>query len=194
MADGVSMRRLKQEPEARAALPYARHVTDEIVALDSGALMIGLKLDGVSFETADARDLNDWHVKLNQAWRNLADDRLAVWHHVVRRPIALRPATGHASAFARELSVDYDARLAAGRLFVNELYVSLVLHPGREAGERAGALMRRLRAARRGGAEIDAALLRRLEDAARDLVQFLGRYGPRCLGLYERRGLWFSEP
>ena len=25
----------------------------------------------------------------NQAWRNLADDRLAVWHHVVRRPVEL---------------------------------------------------------------------------------------------------------
>lgn len=195
MADGAtSPRRLKREPDVRAALPYARHVTDQIVALDSGALVLCLKLDGISFETADMRDLNDWHVKLNQAWRNLADNRLAVWHHVVRRPIALTPAEGHASAFARELAGDYDARLAARRLFVNELYVSLVLHPGREAGERAGTLMRRLRAARRGGAEIDAGLLRRLEDAARDLVQFLARYGPRRLGLYERNGLWFSEP
>src|SRR5690606_15862627 len=61
--DATSPRRLKREPDVRAALPYARHVTDEIVALDSGALMLCLKLDGVSFETADMRDLNDWHVK-----------------------------------------------------------------------------------------------------------------------------------
>ncbi|MBG7614673.1 VirB4 family type IV secretion/conjugal transfer ATPase [Brevundimonas sp. BAL450] len=192
MAD--SAHSLRREPAVRGALPYARHVSHEIVALDTGALMLSLKLDGVSFETADARDLNDWHVKLNQAWRNLADDRLAVWHHVVRRPIQLAPTTGHISAFARELSADYDARLAARRLFVNDLYVSLVLHPGRETGERAGALIRRLRAARRGEAEIDATLLGRLEEAARDLVQFLAPYGPRRLGLYKHGGLWFSEP
>jgi len=194
MAEGATLRRMRREPEVRAVLPYARHVTDEVVSLDSGALMLCLKLDGVSFETADARDLNDWHVKLNQAWRNLADERLAVWHHLVRRPVAVAPAAGHASHFARELSATYDARLAGSRLFVNDLYVTLVLHPGRAGGDRAEALMRRLRTARKGGAEIDAALLHRLEEAAGDLMEFLARYGPRRLALYQHDGLWFSEP
>lgn len=195
MAEGsVSLRLMKREPDVRAALPYARHAADGIVVLDSGALMLSLKLDGAPFETVDARDLNDRHIKLNQAWRNLADDRLAVWHHVVRRRIRTVPTTGHVSDFARELSAAYDARLSTQRLFVNELYVTLVLHPGREAGDRVGALMRRLRAARRGGTEVDAASLKRLEDAGRDLMQFLAPYGPRRLGLYEHRGLWFSEP
>lgn len=194
VSPSATRRMMKREPEVRPALPYARHVTDEIVSLDSGALMLCLQLDGVSFETADARELNDLHVKLNQAWRNLADERLAVWHHLVRRPIAVTPAAGHASSFARELSAAYDAQLAQSRLFVNDLYLTLVLHPGREGGDRAGALMRRLRAARKAGAEINAALLHRLDESARDLTQLLARYGPRRLGLYERGGLWFSEP
>ncbi|GAD60559.1 VirB4 family type IV secretion/conjugal transfer ATPase [Brevundimonas abyssalis] len=155
--------------------------------------MLCLKLDGVSFETADVRDLNDWHVKLNQAWRNLADDRLALWHHVVRRPVRIPPTTGHRSQFARELADAYDARLARGRLFVNDLYLTLVLHPGRRPGDRAEGLLRRVRD--RGKAVlIDDGPLRRLEDAARDLVQLLERYGPRRLALYEANGLWFSEP
>ena len=192
MADGAPTR-LKREPEVRRALPYARHLSPEIIALDSGALMLCLKLDGVSFETADVRDLNDWHVKLNQAWRNLADERLALWHHVVRRPVRIPPTTGHRSQFARELAAAYDARLARGRLFVNDLYLTLVLHPGRRPGDRAGGLLRRVRG--RGGAVlIDDGPLRRLEDAARDLVQLLERYGPRRLALYEANGLWFSEP
>ena len=79
MADGAaSPSRLRHETEVRSHLPYARHVNDHIVALDSGALMMVFQVAGASFETADVRDLNDWHVKLNQAWRNLADDRLAV--------------------------------------------------------------------------------------------------------------------
>ncbi|MCQ4052088.1 transporter, partial [Klebsiella pneumoniae] len=93
-----------------------------------------------SFETADARDLNDWHIKLNQAWRNLADDRLAIWHHVVRRPAELERSAGFRSDFAGELGALYDDRVAERRLWINELFVTLVLHPGREAGDRAAAL------------------------------------------------------
>ena len=195
MADGrATSGRLKREIDVRANLPYARHVSDQVVALDSGALMFVLQIDGASFETADARDLNDWHVKLNQAWRNLSDDRLAVWHHLVRRPVEINRSTGYRSAFAGELGAVYDDRFAGRQLWVNELFVTLVLHPGRDPGDRVASLARRLRAARRDETEVQQALITRLEEAARDLVQYLSRYAPRPLGLYERDGLWFSEP
>ncbi|WP_372784793.1 VirB4 family type IV secretion/conjugal transfer ATPase [Phenylobacterium sp.] len=182
---------LAREAEAQATLPYARHVNERVVALDSGALMLCFQLDGASFETADIRDLNDWHAKLNGAWRNLADDRLAVWHHLVRREHTAYPAGRFRSGFAADLDAAYRARLGAGRMFVNELYVSLVLHPGRDAADRAGAwLTRRAQAA----PDVDDAALARIEDAGRDLAQYLGRYGPRALKVYERGGQGFSEP
>src|SRR6201999_1191629 len=34
----------------------------------------------------------------------------------------------------------------------------------------------------------------RLEEAGRDLQQYLGRYGPRLLSTYQHQGVWFSEP
>lgn len=191
---GVSAMRLRREADARPHLPYARHVSDAVVALDNGALMMVFQIDGASFETADARDLNDWHIKLNQAWRNLADDRLAIWHHVVRRPAEIERSAGFRSDFAGELGALYDDRVAERRLWINELFVTLVLHPGREAGDRAAALARRLKAARRADAEVETAHLQRIEEAGRDLIQYLDRYAPRRLGLYERDGLWFSEP
>ena len=97
--DSISPTRLRRETAVGSQLPYARHVNDHVVALDSGALMLVFQIDGASFETADARDLNDWHIKLNQAWRNLADDRLAIWHHIVRREVA--PATSEVRPSAR---------------------------------------------------------------------------------------------
>jgi hypothetical protein len=51
---------LARELDPRSALPYAWHVTDQIIALDTQALMVSFQLDGASFETADVRDLNDW--------------------------------------------------------------------------------------------------------------------------------------
>lgn len=185
---------LRREAEVGAQLPYARHVAQSVVALDSGALMMMFQVAGASFETADARDLNAWHARLNQAWRNLADDRLAIWHHIVRREITPTASTGFRSAFAAELAGAYDARMSGRRLWVNELFVTLVLHPGRDGADRAAAMLRRLRRARRDDHELLAAEVRRLEDAGRDLAQHLARYTPRRLDLVQREGLWFSEP
>jgi type IV secretion system protein VirB4 len=181
---------LARDLDPRGALPYARHVTGEIIGLDTQALMMTFQLDGASFETADVRDLNDWHAKLNGAWRNLANDHLAVWHHLVRRRHEGYPAGAFRSGFAEDLDARYRARLGATQMFVNELYVTLVLHPGRDATERAGAWI-----AKRRRSEVDEdEAVKRLQDAGRDLAQYLSRYGVRTLGLYERDGGWFSEP
>src|SRR6185312_1585738 len=182
---------LRREASPRPMLPYARHVTDEILALDSGALMVCLRLDGASFETADIRDLNDWHGKLNGAWRNLASDRLAVWHHLVRRPEQVWPQGRFRSVFAGDLDAAYRARIDAGRLHVNDLFLTLVLRRRQDAAERAQAWLRRLNAT---SIETEDADVRLLEDAGRDLQQHLARYVVSRLRLYERAGLAFSEP
>jgi type IV secretion system protein VirB4 len=186
-------RALAREGDARLHLPYARHLTERVVALDTQALMLCVQLDGASFETADIADLNDWHGKLNSAWRNLADDRLAIWHHLVRCEHEGYPEGQFRSAFAADLDAKYRAGLARGRMFVNELYLTLGLHPGRDGADRSGAWVNRLRGVRVAG-EVEAERVQRLEDAGRDLLQYLGRYGPRPLATYQREGVWFSEP
>jgi type IV secretion system protein VirB4 len=182
-----------REPPAARLLPYARHVTERAIALDTGALMLAFRLDGASFETADLRDLNDRHAKLNGAWRNLASDRLAVWHHLVRREAEPPPGGTFRSAFARDLDAAYRARLGRQRLFRNELYLSLVLHPGRDAAGRTQAWASRLIGAGPPARET-AEALRTLEDAGRALVEHLARYGIAPLALYARDGLVFSAP
>ncbi|MBS0412275.1 MAG: VirB4 family type IV secretion/conjugal transfer ATPase [Proteobacteria bacterium] len=190
-----------REIDARTLLPYARHVTDRIIALDSGALMMAFRLDGASFETADARDLNDWHTRLNGAWRNLASDQLALWHHLIRRRDDRYPGGTFRSAFARDLDDQYRARIGAEQMFVNALYLTVILHPGRAPAERAQAWAARLagRLARRGTSDptagaAEAEAVRRLDDVGRDLTQYLARYGAAPLGLVERAGVRFSEP
>ena len=189
---------LARELEVRERLPYAHHLTDRIVRLDNGALLMSFRLDGASFETADIRDLNDWHGKLNGAWRNLASDRLAVWHHLVRYREDAYPDGRFRSAFAQDLDAAYRARISREQMYVNALYVSLVLHPGRDVTDRAQAVANRL-SRRFGGqsqqvAETEADAIKTIEDAGRDLAQYLARYGATALGLVDRDGLWFSEP
>ncbi|MEY9834777.1 type IV secretory pathway VirB4 component [Sinorhizobium fredii] len=66
-------------------IPYVRHVDASTIALESRALMVMVALEGVSFETADVLDLNALHRDLNTLYRNIADERLALWTHLIRR-------------------------------------------------------------------------------------------------------------
>ena len=82
----LATQRLKlREVGPAAHLPYLRHATEHVVTLATRALITCLRIEGVSFETADPAELNDLHAKLNLALRNVADERLALWTHVVRR-------------------------------------------------------------------------------------------------------------
>ena len=185
---------LRREVDVRTYLPYARHVSSQVTALDSGALMMSWRLDGASFETADPADLNDGCRRLNAAWRNLADDRLAVWHHLVRRPTNGYPEGRFRSDFARRLDTEYRRRATASALFVNDLFLTLVLHPGRETADRLAALAAKVRSRRAGSEDARETPLQRLLEAGRDMEQHLARYTPEPLKLYEREGVWFSEP
>ena len=63
-------------------IPYVRHVDPSTIATNSRALMVMVALEGVSFETADELDLNALHRDLNTLYRNIADERLALWTHL----------------------------------------------------------------------------------------------------------------
>lgn len=174
-------------------LPYQRHATEHVVTLATRALITSVRLEGVSFETADPADLNDLHAKLNLTLRNIADDRLALWTHIVRRRSHEYPPGTFRSDFARDLDAAYRERLRAQDLYRNELTLTLVWHPGRDTTERAAALLSRIGRARAANDEVDAGALKKLEDAGRDVVSALGEYAPRRLGLEDRNGVVFSE-
>lgn len=167
-------------------LPYAHHMTSAILVLDSQALMMSFALDGAGFETADAQTLQTRLTQLNDAWRNLADERLAVWHHVVRRSASPPPCGVTRSRFAGELDRAYRDQLNKLQLFETQLYLSLVLKP------RSGdfGLFGRLAPDE---AEVSADQSR-LETAERELCELLERYRPRRLELREDQGLLWSEP
>ena len=74
----VPLKVAQREATPAKFLPYARHISDDMVVLDSGDIMLTFELQGRAFETADVRDLNDWHTKLNGMFRNLHDERLSI--------------------------------------------------------------------------------------------------------------------
>ncbi|PDV86102.1 transporter [Rhizobium sp. H4] len=175
-------------------IPYIRHVDASTIALDSRGMMVMIALDGMSFETADVLDLNSLHRSLNTLYRNIADERLSLWTHVIRRRDNAYPDGQFANSFSDRLNAKYRERMVREDLFRNDLYVTLVWHPDRDPAQRAASLLYRLRKAGRVGKEVDEIALKHLRDKVVDLTAGLRRFEPRVLTLYEQGGIVFSEP
>ena len=185
---------LKNDPDPGHFLPYQRHVDAHVVALENGELLAVMKLGGLAFETANIGELNDWHEKLNSAWRTIAHERLAVMIHTIRRVETDYPEGRFRSAFARDLDRAYRDRLGTRRMYVNEHYLSLVLRPAVGKADRAVVSLQSF--LRRGDAEHAEAeddAVERLMEAVRDTSKLLARLEPRLLGTYDYNGLVFSE-
>lgn len=176
------MTSLFREREPEEYLPYLGHVSNGIVLLDNGSLLAMLRLDGVAWELADADEINSRHEMLSGLLRNIADERFVLTSHLVRTMDdgKQHPQTSCRSSFGRDLDRAYRARLDDGRLYRNELYLSVLLRaPGASGRQRRAKI-------------VPAALRERLEDLLGTIVASLPSYGVHRLGLRGETGL-FSE-
>jgi type IV secretion system protein VirB4 len=184
-----------REARAGARLPYARHVDDITIATRDGMLLQVIHLAGLPFETADTEELNYRKALRDGALRSLASSRFALYHHVVRREVS--PAfEGHfADDFSRSLDAAWRRRLGAKKLYVNDLFLTLVRRPLQGHG---GVVERAVRAISGVNAE-QSRVTRQIEqrelDAAREsLLATLAPYGARTLSVYDTPSGPCSEP
>lgn len=192
--NAVPLKIAQREATPEKFLPYARHINEEMVALDSGDIMLTFELTGRAFETSDVRDLNDWHTKLNGLLRNLHDERLSVWTHLIRMRVDQYPGGAFKSGFAADLDRAYFGRINRERMFINRFFVSLVIRPAATGSDKIIQLFKRkVSKQAEKGPLIDEALVELLDDKARDFEKLMARCQPRRCGIYAHRGLMFSE-
>ena len=186
----------RREQAAGGRLPYARHVDDATIETRDGRLMQVLHLSGYPFETADTDELNYRKTVRDTMLRGVANSRFALYHHVVRREVSPRVEGLFADDFSRSLDAAWRARLDARRLYVNELFVTLIRRPMQG---RVGFVQDLLRGLRGAGdrQEAQAAFARDLGalNGARDgLLAALAPYGARLLTMYDGPQGLCSEP
>lgn len=183
-----------REAPAGRHLPYARHVDDHTLETRDGLLMQFIHLRGLLFETADTEEIN-YRKRLRDAMlQSIGSSRFALYHHIVRRRIEPELGADHRDSFSRDVDIAWQARLATKRLYVNDLFLTLIRRPlqGKIGG------LDRLRGwfgrASGAGEANTAHELRSLESARDALIAALGSYGPRLLGVYETKQGPCSEP
>ncbi|WP_285412483.1 hypothetical protein [Variovorax sp. efr-133-TYG-130] len=179
-----SERTLQRELSAAAMIPLTAHVDAHVARTRAGDYVQTLRLGGISFESADDEDINNWHERLNVLLRNIASPHLALWTHVVRRRELGYPTGRTVPGFAGEVEQRYRQKMAGQRLMVNELYLSTVFRPqSTRVGNAA------LRLLKRTDSEGERAELRDSLDLCdklrQELLVALERYDPQPLGIYQ---------
>ncbi len=182
---------IRRETPAGARLPYAAQLDDFTVATRDGMLCQTLHVAGLPFETVDTDDLNYRHAIRETMLRAVADPRFAIYHHILRRPVAAVLPGHPPDPFCAEVDAAWRARLAAKQMFVNELFLTLVRRPlpGRTGLLDAVGTMFRAR-----GPRGDAAGARDLDNAVAAMLRSLEPYGARRLAAYATPHGACSEP
>jgi type IV secretion system protein VirB4 len=118
-----------REPLAAGNIPYAWHLTRDILQTHAGDYLCVLRLSGAAFECADDSAINSRHDRLNRILLSLADPRITLWQHVVRRVENQYPDGEFASGFAADLNAKYAAHVSDEALMANELYLTVIYRP-----------------------------------------------------------------
>ena len=185
----------RKEMKAGKRLPYARHLDDVTLETRDGLLMQVIHLAGLPFETADSEELNYRKAVRDVMLRGLSSSRFAIYHHVVRRQVDASTQGAFPDAFSAELDAIWSERLAARRLYVNDLFLTIVRRPLQGHGGVVDGLMRALKGTGKAeAAAVQAADRRELDSATGSLISALTPYGARVLGVYDGATGRCSEP
>ena len=186
----------RREVLAGHRLPYARHLDDATIETRDGRLLQFIHLTGFPFETADTEELNYRKSVRETMLRGVANSRFGLYHHVIRREADPELTGTFADPFSRDLDERWRERLSARRLYVNDLFLTLVRRP---APGRIGVIQEAIRMVRGASdrAEAAAELVRdqtALNAATDGLLSALQPYGARLLTAYKGPLGQCSEP
>jgi type IV secretion system protein VirB4 len=172
-------------------LPFVGHISAQAVLLETGGLLTMAHVQGQPFELADHAARNARLRLMNTVYRNIADDNVAIYTHLIRHmdetPEAARQFR---SQFAAYLDRTYRRVALQDRLFKNDYFISLVVSPRSVLGS---GFARRMARFRKKFPEVQDGLVRELEDLWVILENGFESFGVRRLGVYEHDGVMFSE-
>ena len=184
---------VRRERTIGSRLPYAAQIDDHTLLSRNGLTMRVVHLGGFLFETADTDDLNYRKGLRDAMLQAIGSSRFAIYHHIVRRQVDSRLDGQYPDSFSAKLDEAWRERLGTRRLYVNDLFLTIVRRPPQGRGGMAERLAGMFGAANNKAAD-RAAEKRGLDTATEQVIAALGHYKPRLLGVYDMDGALYSEP
>ncbi len=175
-------------------VPYLRHVAEDMLKTKDGHHLMVIKIGGYCFQTADQAEIDMRLSARNTLIRAMNDSRFAVYCHTIRREVRPDIAGSFDNFFCDELNRRYMAGQAEKRMFVNDLYVTIIRRGfvGKVgAAEKATTFFRK----RLGvdAAEIEKEARRELRDIVANFCKEMASYSAHTLGCVMRNGVVCTE-
>ncbi len=186
-------RAAKREKAVGDHLPYTAHVDDHTIVTRDGLALQIIRLEGLPFETIDAVQLEARKIARDAMLQAISSARFALVHHVVRRAVAPDLEGKFGDSFSEALDNAWRGRLADRRLYVNDLYLTIVVRPLAGRARAADKLLGLFTGERQQNTEIKADL-RELNRAREALMASLELYSPTLLSSYDLANGLASEP
>ena len=174
-------------------LPYVAQVDDHSIVTRDGLALQVIRLEGLPFETIDAVQLEARKAARDAMLQAVSSARFALVHHVVRRAVAPDLDGQFGDPFSAALDTAWRSRLAERRLYVNDLYLTIVIRPLAGRARAADKLLGLFVGDRQPKTEVKADL-RELNRAREALMASLEPYGPTLLSCYDFASGLASEP
>ncbi|TQX83531.1 MULTISPECIES: VirB4 family type IV secretion/conjugal transfer ATPase [Rhizobium] len=178
------------ERSGEVYLPYVGHLNDNVVLLADGSIMTMAHVSGLAFELEDNETRNARARAFNTLFRNIADDNVSIYAHLVRHSdVRPPPPRNFRSVFAARLDHAFEERVLSGNLYRNDHFLALMIHPRTALGNVRGRFARFHKKK-----ESDLAnQMRHIEDVWHVVSGALEMYGLRRLGIREKNEVLFSE-
>jgi len=183
-----------REVSAGKHLPYARHVDDHTIETRDGLLCQFVQVRGLLFETADTDELNYRKRLRDSVLQAIGSSRFAIYHHIIRREAEAFLDADYPDAFSRQLDNAWRARLGTRKLYVNDLFLTLVRRPIQGRIGMLDRLGRRFGRVVGEQADLIRYELQQLGQARDAMLAALASYEPRLLGVYSTPQGPCSEP
>ena len=172
-------------------LPFVGHIGPQAVLLETGGVLAMAHIKGQPYELADHAARNARLRLMNTVYRNIADDNVAIYTHLIRHMDETPDASRQfRSRFAEDLDTTYRRVALKDRLFKNDYFISLIVSPRSMLGTGFAGRMSRFG---KKFPEVQDGLTRELEDLWIVLENGFENFGIRRLGIYEHNGVAFSE-
>ena len=185
----------KREKPVADHIPFARHISDDLLRTKDGILVAFIKVDGFCHQTADQADIDMKASVRNTFLRAMADSRYSVYSHIIRRRITPEAEGSFTNPFCQALNEKYMASLGQRRMYSNELYLTILRRGFQGNVGRVESLadrVRRLAGITRASVERDE--IEELQQHVANIARDLSSYGSKILKVVERDGAVYSEP
>ncbi len=186
-----------REQRLRRFIPYLAHYDGETLLTEDDQLVQIIKVEGLAFQTRDEDELKRHKRFRNRLVRSIAKSDLGVMVHVVRRRHFEYPESAFPNRFCTELDAAWRRRHEQAEQYVNDIYISLIKLPYK-AGVLIGAKDRLAYLSHKRHRDRREQWRRRcaqeLRDVSHRVLQTLGAYGPKLLGMYRKAEGWYSAP